>query len=85
MAQKAVNRCGNVLRKHILRQESDREQVDDQCRESAEEMIISIITRDRFLEMDHQLQVIQTDLETEDRDIPYQLNTDDVEIMLAEA
>ena len=53
MAQKAVNRCGNVLRKHILRQESDREQVDDQCRESAEEMIISIITRDRFLEMDH--------------------------------
>ena len=53
IAQKEVNRTGNFLRKHILRQESDREQVDDQCKESAEEMIIAIIRRDRFLEMDH--------------------------------
>ena len=48
-------------------------------------MIIAIIRRDRFLEMDHQLEVIQKDLETEDREIPYQLNAEDVEILLAEA
>ena len=34
--------------------------------------------------MDHQLEVVQKDLENEDKEIPYQLNSDDVEILLAE-
>lgn len=84
-AKSEVKTTANRLRKHILRQDSDREWVDDSCKEGAEEMIIAIIRRDRFLEMDHQLEVVQKDLENEDREIPYQLNTDDVEILLAEA
>ena len=84
-AEKEVKTASNRLRKHIMRQESDREEVDESCRDGAEEMIIAVIRRDRFLEMDHQLEVLQNDLETEDMEIPYQLNTDDVEILLAEA
>ena len=66
-----------------MRQDSEREEVDDSCKEGAEEMIIAVIRRNRFKEMDHQLEVIQTDLENEDSVIPYQLNFDDVEILLA--
>ena len=54
-----------------MRQESDREEVDESCKDGAEEMIIAVIRRDRFLEMDHQLEVIQKDLEDEDKEIPY--------------
>ena len=84
-AKKEVKMAGNRLRKHIMRQESDREEVDDSCKDGAEELIIAFVRRDRFIEMDHQLEVIQKDLEEEDREIPYQLNSDDVEILLAEA
>ena len=66
-----------------MRQDSEREEVDDSCKEGAEEMIIAVIRRNRFKEMDHQLEVIQKDLENEDAVIPYQLNSDDVEILLA--
>ena len=70
-AQKEVKTASNRLRKHIMRQESDREEVDESCKDGAEEMIIAVIRRDRFLEMDHQLEVIQKDLEDEDKEIPY--------------
>ena len=54
-----------------MRQDSEREEVDDSCKEGAEEMIIAVIRRNRFKEMDHQLEVIQKDLEDEDKEIPY--------------
>ena len=52
-AKKEVKMAGNRLRKHIMRQESDREEVDDSCKDGAEELIIAFVRRDRFIEMDH--------------------------------
>ena len=57
-----------------MRQESYIEEFDGPLKDGAEELIIALVRRDRFIEMDHQLEVIQKDLEDENREIPDELN-----------